>query len=103
MKGNKKYDVKYIMWFAAVLALAAFGVLLLLPVWREYRGRTRELARHEREAQMLREERNRKLAETDALEHSAEAVEKVAREKYHQVRDNETIMTYPVPQRKKNR
>ena len=101
MKG--KHEAKYFVWFAALLLLIALAVLLLLPVWREYRGRARELARQEQQAQMLREELKEKLAETAALENSAEAVEKVAREKYRQVRDNDTVMTYPVPQRKKNR
>ena len=101
MKG--KHEAKYFVWFAAILLLIALAVLLLLPVWREYRGRTQELARQEKEARRLKEELKNKIAETDALEHSADAVEKVAREKYRQVRDNETIMTYPLPQRKKNR
>ena len=103
MKGNKKYDVKYIMWFAAVLALAAFGVLLLLPVWREYRGRRQVLAAREKEARLLKEERDRRLAETTALENSPEAVEKVAREKYRQVGPGETVMTYPMPRSQKER
>ena len=101
MKG--KHEAKYFVWFAAILLLIALAVLLLLPVWREYRGRTQELARQEREARILREELKNKLAETAALENSADAVEKVAREKYRQVRDNETIMTYPVPQGDKKR
>ena len=101
MKG--KHEAKFFVWFAALLLLIALAVLLLLPVWREYRGRTRELARQEQEARVLREELKEKLAETAALENSPDAVEKVAREKYRLVRDNETIMTYPAPQRKKNR
>ena len=100
---KEKHEAKYFVWFAALLLLVALAVLLLLPVWREYRGRTRELARQEQQSRILREELKEKLAETAALENSADAVEKVAREKYRQVRDNETIMTYPVPQRKKSR
>jgi len=101
MKG--KHEAKYFVWFAATLLLIALAVLLLLPVWREYRGRTQELARQEKEKARLREEYKGKLAETNALENSPEAVEKVAREKYHQVRDNETIMTYPAPKPQKKR
>ena len=101
MKG--RHEAKFLAWFAAVLLLIALAVLLLLPVWREYRGRSQELAAREKEAAALREELKNSIEENDALENSPEAVEKVAREKYHQVREGETILTYPVPQRKKRR
>jgi len=98
-----RHEAKFFAWFAAVMLLIALAVLLLLPVWREYRGRSKELAAREKEAAALKEELKTKLAETDALEHSPAAVEKVAREKFHQVREGETVLTYPVPQRRKSR
>ena len=101
MKG--RHEAKFFVWFAAILLLLALAVLFLLPVWREYRGRSQELALREKEARALKEELRDRLAETAALENSPDAVEKVAREKYGQVGDNETVLTYPLPRRGKSR
>ena len=98
-KGTGKREIGYFFWFAAVVLVAALAVLLIFPVYREYRSSRRELAEREARRSELREELGEKLSEVNALENTSEAVEKVAREKYNLVRQGETVLTYPTPRK----
>lgn len=97
MKSPGKREVGYFFWFAAAVLVAAAAVLLIFPVYREYRSNRSKLAEREERRSELRGELSEKLSEIHALENTPEAVEKVAREKYNLVRPGETVLTYPAP------
>jgi len=98
-KNSGKREIAYFFWFAAVILVAAVAVLLIFPVYREYRSNRRELSERETRRSELRSELSEKLSEVNALENTPGAVEKVAREKYNLVRPGETVLTYPAPGR----
>ena len=94
------YDFGYLLTFLLLLLLAGTAVLLLLPSYRDYRAKKQQSVKMERELEELKSERDDRLKEVNALKTSPAAVEKVARERYQQVRPGETILTYPAPSRK---
>ncbi len=93
------YDFGYLLTFILLLLLAGAAVLLLLPSYRDYRAQKRQATELEGELERLRGERDERLKEVNALKTSPAAVEKVAREKYNQVRPGETVLTYPGPRK----
>jgi len=99
-ENNKRhpYDFGYLLTFIMLLLLAGAAVLLLLPSYRDYRAKQKESLKLERELEELKERRDEQLKEVNALRTSPAAVEKVAREKFNQVRPGETVLTYGKPQ-----
>ena len=89
------YDFGYFLTFIMLLLLAAAAVLLLLPSYRDYRAKKRQAVKMEKELEQLQTERDKRLREVNELKTSPAAVEKVAREKYNQVRPGEIVLTYP--------
>ena len=96
---NKRhpYDFGYLLTFFLLLLLAGAAVLLLLPSYRDYRAKKQESVKLEKELEELKSERDERLKEVNALKTSPAAVEKVARERYKQVRPGETVLTYTPP------
>ena len=89
------YDFGYFLTFIMLLLLAGAAVLLLLPSYRDYRAKKQQAVKMERELEQLQAERDQRLREVNDLKNSPAAVEKVAREKYNQVRPGEIVLTYP--------
>ena len=99
-RSNKSSDGAfgfYLACFLVILVLAG-AAFLLLPVWRDYKSKEKELARLRAEIEKLKAERNEKLEKIAALENSPDAVEKVAREKFKLVRPGDTVLEYQLPQ-----
>ena len=93
------YDSGYFVTFIMLLLLAAAAVLLLLPSYRDYRAKKQESLKLEKELEELKNERDERLKEVNELKTSPAAVEKVARERYKQVRPGETVLTYTPPKK----
>lgn len=91
------YDFGYLLTFFLLLLLAGAAVLLLLPSYRDYRAKKQQSVKLEKELEDLKSERDERLKEVNELKTSPAAVEKVARERYKQVRPGETVLTYTPP------
>jgi cell division protein FtsB len=72
-----------------------------MPLYKKYLARQTKLETLQKQLSELKDERNRKASNVEALRHTPEAVEKVAREKFHLVRKNEKIFLYDVPKTNK--
>lgn len=91
------YDFGYLLTFLLLLVLAGAAVLLLLPSYRDYRAKKQQSVKLEKELEEVKSERDDRLKEVNELKSSPAAVEKVARERYKQVRPGETVLTYTPP------
>lgn len=85
-----------IRWFVYIILLAilVLGAIYIFPLHQQLSERNDELERQNRiksEKQILN---NELTAEVNALKSSPDAIEKVAREKYKMVKEDETIMHY---------
>ena len=74
---------------------------MLWPVYQDYRKKQTELNDLNARLNDRREESARLNTEVADLKRSPEAVEKVAREKFGLVGDNESVIRYQVPEKAK--
>ena len=95
------YDFGYLLTFLLLLLLAGAAVLLLLPSYRDYRAKKQQSLKMEKELEEIKNERDERLKEVNELKNSPAAIEKVARERYKQVRPGETVLTYTPPEKGK--
>jgi cell division protein FtsB len=98
-KRNEKKAHPIIPCLFIVVFIGAF--FILMPIYKKYIARQTKLEKLQKELSQLKDERNRKASNVEALRHTPEAVEKVAREKFHLVRKNEKIFLYDVPKTNK--
>lgn len=92
--GEKKTARSYLLYFLFFLILLLAG-WLLWPTYRQYRERRKTLFAEQAELTRLQQERHERNRQADALENSPRAIERVAREKFHMVKDGETVMVFP--------
>ena len=71
-----------------------FAVILVLPSYSKYVKMQKKVSALEQNRTKIREEYQTLLQEVHDLTHNSFAIEKVAREKYHQCRENELIIIY---------
>lgn len=100
---KKRRSAASFFWYFLLLLLLLGAALLLVPVARDYQQRQAELERSRSELAELKEERANRVAEASALENSPEAIERVARERFKLVKEGETVMLYPVPEKKQKK
>lgn len=87
----------YLAWLVIILILLG-AAIILIPVWKDYRTKQKELLQLRTELDRMKLERNQKHGEVSALATSPDAVEKVARERYNLVRPGETVLVYKEPE-----
>lgn len=71
-----------------------FAVILILPVYRNYINMQKKVTTLEQQKERIREEYQTLLQQVHDLSHDSFAIEKVAREKYHQCKKDELIIIY---------
>ena len=89
--------VKKAAYAIAAVVLISFAAVYLLPHAKEYWQKNNRLEKKREEARQINRQLQKKIKETQELENSPHAIEKVAREKYRQVGDGETVLVYNVP------
>ena len=87
--------------FMLLLLLLAGAVLLLIPQYREYRKKKQLETDKIREQAELQNLRNEQMQMNNDLRTSTEAPEKNAREKFNQVKKDEIVVKYTVPEQSK--
>ena len=101
-EATKKNDKKAHPIIPCLFVVVIIGSLfILMPIYKKYVARQSELEKLQKVLSNLKDERNRKASDVEALRHTPEAVEKVAREKFHLVRKDEKIFLYEVPKTNK--
>lgn len=95
VRKNNTSPMGYLLFLLFLLILAA-ALVMLWPVYNDYRKKSNELDRLKVELNNRREQAGELNAEVAKLKRSPEAVEKVAREKFGLVKDNEKVIRYPV-------
>ena len=80
---------------ALVLIVAGF---LVLPAYRKYQRTKLEVVELQAELDQVNDEYLRRQKEVHDLQHDTFAIEKVAREKYRQCGEGETIYIYASPE-----
>lgn len=98
-RSNKSSDGAFGFYLACFLVFLVLlgAAVLLLPVWRDYKSKEKELFHLRAEIAKLKAERNARLEQIAALENTPGAVEKVAREKFNLVRPGDTVLEYQHP------
>lgn len=92
-ENRKKNEFKSgYLWLFIILLMVTAAALLLFPVCRDLQRKQQEEADLEKKLNSLKEERNQRQVDIDAMQNSPSAVEKIAREKFHMVRKGETVM-----------
>jgi cell division protein FtsB len=71
-----------------------FAVILVLPSYSKYVKMQKKVSALEQNREKIHGEYQALLQEIHDLTHNTFAIEKVAREKYHQCRENELIIIY---------
>ena len=94
---NNNKSFGFYLFCLLVFLILLGAAILLLPVWKEFKNQENELAKLREEITSLKNERNEMLKKIADLEKSPDAVEKVAREKFHFCKDGEIIMYYRKP------
>jgi cell division protein FtsB len=93
MDDKQKKIVLYFFYLVVALLIISSAVLIL-PVYRKYQKRQTILSKLKEQATLKTAECIKLNQEVYKLQHSGEAVEKVAREKFGLCREGETIMRY---------
>ncbi|MFA7230258.1 MAG: septum formation initiator family protein [Victivallaceae bacterium] len=102
MDDKKKKIVIYFFYLIVVLLIIS-SAILILPVYQKYQKDRNSLFALKEQAAIKTAECIRLNREVYKLEHSPDAVEKVAREKFGLCREGETVMRYKVPDAAKKR
>ncbi len=89
----------YYLLFLLLIIIMAMAAVFLLPVYRTMQKKTGEYNERQVKADALRSARAELAYEVNSLSAPA-GVEKVGREKFNLVRENESVMKYPEPARK---
>lgn len=92
--GAKKSPHSYLLYFLLCL-IFLLALWLLWPTYRQYREKQHLLIREQEELARLQQQRNERNRLANELENSPEAIERVAREKFHMVKEGETVMVFP--------
>ena len=100
-RNNKKTAKSFGFYLFCLLVLLILlgALILLLPVWKEFKNQEKELAKLQAEITSLKNDRNEIMKKIADLESSPDAVEKVAREKFKLVRPGDTVFEYPAPKK----
>ena len=88
--------------FLLLLLLIAGAVLLLIPQYRELRKKKQIETRKNQENDTVRNRRNEQMQINNDLRNSKDANEKIDREKFNQVGEDEIVFKYPVPKQEPN-
>ena len=98
---RKNSTVSAYLLFLVILWVVAAAAIMLWPVYQDYRKKQTELNDLNTRLNDRREESARLNNEVADLKRSHEAVEKVEREKFGMVGDNESVIRYQVPEKAK--
>ena len=89
--------------FLLLLLLTAGAVLLLIPQYRELRKKKQIETRKSRENDTAKTLVNEQMQINNDLRNSRDANEKIDREKFNQVGEDEIVYKYTVPESERNK
>ena len=89
--------------FLLLLVLIAGAVLLLIPQYRELRKKKQIETRKGHENDAIRNLRNEQMQTNNDLRSSKDANEKIDREKFNQVGEDEIVFKYNIPEQEQNK
>ena len=105
MKKTRKTSFSFgsMVTFLLLLLLIAGAVLLLIPQYRELRKKKQIETRKNQENDTVRNRRNEQMQTNNDLRNSRDANEKIDREKFNQVGEDEIVYKYTVPESERNK
>ena len=89
--------------FLLLLLLTAGAVLLLIPQYRELRKKKQIETRKNHEYDAIQNQRNEQKQTNNDLRSSKDANEKIDREKFNQVGEDEIVFKYNPPEQEQNK
>ena len=98
---KSSFNFGSMLTFLLLLLLIAGALLLLFPQYREYRKKKEIETQKSRENDTIQSQRNEQMQINHDLRSSPDANEKVCREKFNLVEDQDIVIKFPAPEQKK--